>query len=340
MQIARCVAPTVLLLMLGVPLAAQSSREDDILAIVDGKSITGSDVERALGQNLARLQEQIHALKARQLETAIEDQLFAQEAERRGTSVETLLRAEISSKVAPVTEADISAFYEQNRAQLPRDLDTYRSQIAAHLIGQNAAARRQAFANELRGRAKVVVLLKPPPVFRAELVVGDAPVRGPSTAPVTIVEFGDFHCPFCKNVQPVVLQILAKYGGKVRLAYKDFPLDSVHPQARAAAEAARCAGDQNKFWEFHDKLYAGAADGSTATMKRYAEEIGVGDVAAFEACVVARKHQTPVQQDAQEGAKLGVTGTPGFFINGRLLSGAQPLEAFIRVIDDELARVQ
>ena len=100
-------------------------------------------------------------------------------------------------------------------------------------------------------------MLAAPKVFDPKLTVAGAFAKGSATAPVTVVEFSDFHCPFCKRVQPVVTQLLAKYGDKVRLVYKDFPLDSLHPQARAASEAARCAGEQGKFWEFHDKVYAG-----------------------------------------------------------------------------------
>jgi protein-disulfide isomerase len=120
------------------------------------------------------------------------------------------------------------------------------------------------------------------------------------------------------------------------MVYRDFPLDRLHPQARAAAEAARCAGEQGKFWEFHDKIYAGDPDGAGPTMQLYAQQLDL-DAAKFEACRSTRKFQAQVQADVVEGIKLGVSGTPAFFINGRFLWGAQPLEAFTKIIEEELA---
>ena len=161
-------------------------------------------------------------------------------------------------------------------------------------------------------------------------------MRGSAAAPVTIVEFSDFHCPFCRRVQPVLVQLLQKYRDRVRLVYKDMPIDSLHPQARGVAEAARCAAEQGRFWEFHDRVYANPPDGSDTTMQRYALESGA-DVARFESCRTTRRFQAEVEKDAREGTALGIDGTPGFYINGRFLSGAQPIESFTRIIDDELS---
>jgi protein-disulfide isomerase len=153
---------------------------------------------------------------------------------------------------------------------------------------------------------------------------------------VTLIEFSDFHCPFCRKVQPTLVELMARYGDRLRLVYKDMPLDNLHPQARATAEAARCAAEQGRFWEYHDKIYANAVDGSPAALQRFAQEAGL-DAARFESCRASRKYQTGVQKDVQEGTLLGISGTPGFFINGRFVSGAQPIEVFTRIIDEELA---
>jgi protein-disulfide isomerase len=153
---------------------------------------------------------------------------------------------------------------------------------------------------------------------------------------VTLVEFSDFHCPFCKRARATLKQILKQYPGKVRHVFRDFPVDGLHPQARRAAEAARCARDQGKFWEYHDALFAGPPRATPDDLRRYAEQIAL-DVPAFERCVAAGTHRAAVQRDYEDGVRLGVAGTPAFFINGRLLSGAQPLEAFVRVIEAELA---
>jgi protein-disulfide isomerase len=162
-------------------------------------------------------------------------------------------------------------------------------------------------------------------------------VRGPAGATVTIVEFSDFHCPFCRRAQPTLSELLTRYGDRVKLVYRDFPIDQLHPQARLASEAARCAHEQGRFWPYHDLLYANAPKASPDDLKSYARTTGL-ELASFEQCLSSGKHRTAVQNDIEEGARVGVTGTPTFFINGRQLGGAQPLERFVEVIEEELAR--
>jgi protein-disulfide isomerase len=153
---------------------------------------------------------------------------------------------------------------------------------------------------------------------------------------VTLVEFSDFHCPFCKQAQPTLAQLLERFPGKVRLVYRDFPVDTSHPNARRAAEAARCAHDQGKFWDYHDVLFKNAPKAGPQDLGRYAERVGL-DIARFERCVSDRLHRGTVQRDVEDGFRLGITATPTYFINGRPLSGAQPIDAFVRIIEEELA---
>ena len=154
---------------------------------------------------------------------------------------------------------------------------------------------------------------------------------------MTLVEFSDFQCPYCKRAQATLKQIIERYPGKVRHLFRDFPLESLHPEARRAAEAARCAQDQGKFWEYHDVLFANSPSLATDDLRRYAEQVGL-EVPTFERCVSTGVHRATVQRDLEEGIRLGVNGTPAFFVNGRALHGAQPLEAFARVIEEELSR--
>jgi protein-disulfide isomerase len=167
--------------------------------------------------------------------------------------------------------------------------------------------------------------------------VQGAPFKGGERATVTIVEFSDFHCPFCRRVIPTLAQLESQYGEKIKLVFRDFPIESLHPGATKAHEAARCANEQGKFWPYHDKLFAGPSNASPELFKGLAKELGL-DAVAFETCLGSGKYQAAIKQDIEEGNRVGVSGTPAFFINGRLISGAQPLEAFARVIDDELAR--
>jgi len=321
----------------GSSFGADSSKNEP-LAEVNGETITTEELNRALGAKLAKLEEQIYDLKRRELDSLVEQRLFAQEAAKRKISIAALLDAEVTAKVGLVTEKEIDDFYQANKARIRGDEVDVRQKIRAFLQQQKLASQRELFVQSLRTQGKVVVHLQPPPVIRVQVSTEGAPVRGAADAPVTIVEFSDFECPFCKQTQPTLKQLLERYPGKVRLAYRDFPLDSIHPQARRAAEAARCAQDQGKFWEYHDVLFTQSPQLALEDLRRHAGQVGL-DVTKFDGCLAAGVHKATVQRDLDEGNRLGITGTPAFFINGRTLSGAQPLEAFTRLIEQELAGV-
>jgi protein-disulfide isomerase len=322
-----------------VPAGAQTPPKSESLAEVDGEAITAAEVDQALSVQLTKLYEQIYNLRRQKVEALVAEKLLAKEAVRRGISVPTLLDTEVTSKVGLVTEQEIEGFYQANKARLQGDEATLREQIRAHLQNQKLAAQRDAFVDSLRSQANVVVHLKPPPPLRVQIAVDGAPFKGSEAAAVTIVEFSDFHCPFCKRVLPTLAQLESRYGDNVKLVFRDYPIDQLHPGARKAHEAARCADEQGKFWAYHDALFANASKTNPEQLKTYAQEVGL-DVIAFEQCFSSGKYQTAVQKDVEEGMRAGVTGTPAFFINGRLVSGAQPLESFVRVIEDELARVR
>lgn len=317
------------------PVAAQTGTLSQPLAEVNGEAITAEEVEGALGAPLRRLERQIYDLRRQKLEALIGERLLAREAANLGISVQALLDAEVTAKAGLVTEQEAEAFYQANRVRLKGEEAKVREQSRAHLQKQKLAARGEAFLQSLRSQARVVVHLHAPPAFRPEITLAGAPFRGPAAAAVTIVEFSDFHCPFCRQVLATLTQLLSRYGEKVKLVYRDFPIDSLHPQARKAAEAARCAHDQGKFWEYHDALFANAPKASPEQLKAYAHQVGL-DLPSFDRCVSSGIHAAAVQKDVDEGIRVGVTGTPAFFINGHLLSGAQPLESFVRVIEDEL----
>jgi protein-disulfide isomerase len=181
----------------------------------------------------------------------------------------------------------------------------------------------------------------------ADVPVGDAPSKGDPNAPITIIEYSDYQCPYCQRYfQQTLPKLLENYveTGQVRYVFKDFPLNSIHPQAAKAAEAARCAaqvGGNEAYWAMHDWLFAGQREWSgksshVEVFKGYAGELGL-DQAAFDACLDSGRHAQAVQADLQEGAELGVSGTPAFFINGQPLRGAQPYAAFEQIIEKLLA---
>ncbi len=310
--------------------------DDAELAEVNGQSILDSDLQKYAGREIAAQRENLYKLEKQKLDEYITAFLLTQEAKKRGVSVETLLNQEVNSKILSVDDDEIAAFYKLDKARIALDLDKAREPIRAYLRSQKIEAQKALFFKSLRAKAKIVTYLEPPPVFRAELSIAGEPFKGPEKARVTIVKFEDFQCPFCKQVQPTFKELLTRYNGKVRLVHKDFPLESIHPQARQAAEAARCAYEQGKFWEYHDTLYANSPKASADDLKSYAQQIGL-NVDSFDRCFASRKYKAVVQQDLNQGIQLGLTGTPTFFFNGREISGNQPLTAFEAIIDQELA---
>jgi protein-disulfide isomerase len=327
-------------LILAAILVSACQRGDGAkVAEVDDRAILASDLQKFAGRELSVQRENLYKLEKQKLDQYISAFLLTQEAKKRGVSVEAVLDQEVNSKILPVGDDEIDVFYKSNKARIAVDLDKAREQIRSYLHNQKIEAQKALFLKSLRSNAKVVTYLKSPPVFRAEISVAGEPFKGSEKAPVTVVKFEDFQCPFCKQVQPTFNQLLSRYNGKVRLVHKDLPLESLHPQARQAAEAARCAYDQGKFWEYHDKLYATSPKASGDDLKSYAKEVGL-NVDSFDRCFTSGKYKAVVQQDLNEGVQLGLTGTPTIFVNGREISGNQSLEAFEAIIDEELARAK
>lgn len=307
------------------------------VATVDGDAISLEDFEKVIGARVSLLQEQIYQLQRQRIEELITERLFAKEAARRGVSVTQLLDAEVTSKTPGVADTKVEAFYQANKDRLPADEANLRDKIRAYLVNQKLSAQRSVFLGQLCASADVKILLKEPPPYRATLNIDDAPFKGAPTAVVKIVEFEDFYCSFCKQSQPTIEQLLSRYKDRVKVIHKDFPIDQPHPGARQAHLAARCANEQGKFWAYHDVLYANAPNSSPDELRQYAVNVGL-NLAGFENCLASGKYQAAIQKDIEEGTQAGVTGTPAFFIDGRLVAGAQPLERFVQLIDDELAR--
>ena len=179
----------------------------------------------------------------------------------------------------------------------------------------------------------MTVLLEPPRVA----VESNGPSLGPAEAAVTIVEFSDFQCPFCQRAIPVLKELRERYPNDVRVVYRHFPLDSIHPRARPAAEASLCAHDQGKFWPYHDKLFENSAALADDDFRRYATELEI-DADRFERCLAERPHRETVETDLAAASTAGVNGTPAFFVNGIFLEGAQPASALVELVDAELAQ--
>jgi predicted DsbA family dithiol-disulfide isomerase len=305
-----------------------------VVATAKGLAITEADLDAALGSKLFSLETEAYNRKLQVLDDLIDTRLEAQEAVARKISVDELVKAEVSDKTPPVSDADVNATYERVKSRLPagKTEAELKSLIATEMRQRQEEARRREFHRELREKAGIRVLLDPPRLSVAE----GGPSKGPKDAPVTMIEFSDFQCPYCGRVAPILKRLEDKYGDKLRLVFRNFPLP-MHSQAPKAAEAAACAGDQDKFWEMHDRLFAQQDKLQVADLKASAVELGL-DAKAFDECLDSGKHEAVWKDDQKEGDAYGVSATPWFFINGRALSGAQPYENFARVIDDELQR--
>jgi protein-disulfide isomerase len=301
------------------------------------QKITYGELSGRIGAPLADLEKKKQELLKRGLEGYIIEKLVQAEAKKRGLPNEdALLKAEVEEKVAQPSDADIQKLYDQAKAggQLPPEvtIDQVKPEIVKHLTDQGKREKAQALFNDLKSKAEVQILL-PQKRIQVEAI---GPAKGPEGAPVTIVEFSDFQCPFCSRAKTTVDDVVKQYGDKVRLVFRHFPL-SFHQEAPKAAEASACAADQNKFWEYHDKLFANQAALKVDDLKKAAADLGL-DTARFNECLDSGKKAELVKKDTTDGEKAGVTGTPAFFINGIVLSGAVPAEEFKAIIDAELSK--
>ena len=314
-------------------LACEGSERSEIAAELNGVVITTAELDTWIKESIFRSQTgtpaELYKLRERGLEALLQERAIELEASRRGVSPERLIELEVDA-LGPVDDEEIAAFYEENRASLGDDtLEQARDRIRSFLAGQREGKAQRG----LRERAEVTIRFEPP---RLE-VAADGPSKGPAHARVTIIGFSDFQCPYCQQALATLNEVLEKYPDDVRLVFRNLAIRS-HPRAYAAAEAALCAREQEQFWPYHDMLFANPRALEDEDLLRYAEELGL-ETERFEQCVAAGEYRGQVEAETSEARSMGITGTPAFLINGRLLSGARPAEDFYRVIDTELARL-
>ncbi len=312
---------------------AETPKPKQPVATVEGQTIYDEDLAPTVEGQLQPLRNQEYEIKRKALDNLIEQKTLEAAAKKKGLTTEKLLDQEVNSKVPEPSDAEIEGYYLAQKDRLNRPLGDVRAQVKQSLKQAKIQQARQDYLKTLRADSKVVVLLSAP---RIDVAYDPARVRGNPKAPVMIVEFSDYQCPYCHQVEPTLNQVLAKYGDKVSLSYRDFPLTQIHSQAEISAEASRCALEQGKFWEYHDQLFTASKLDKDALLE-YARNLNLDDK-QFGSCLTGEKYKAEIDKDLQEGKKAGVSGTPGFFINGVALSGAQGQDAFARVIDDELAR--
>jgi protein-disulfide isomerase len=343
----RLFATSVILLALACSTPAQQQAAapvptgSDVAARVGTRTITVKELDDRWRSDSptdqAQAVQQLYDGRKAALDAIVADMLIEQAAKAKGQTPAQYRDAEVKRRATPITDGQIAAFYAQNQGQMQgRSLEQMNPAIRQYLEEQQRASAFQAMVAELRKGGPAVNVVLDAPRYTVD-VAADDPVLGGANAPVTLVEFSDFQCPFCARVMPTLKKVKETYGDRVRIVWKDFPLTSIHPQAFKAAEAGQCAREQGKFWELHDVLFANQQALQPEELKKHAAAIGL-DLAKFNACFDASKYGERVQQQMSAGTQLGVGSTPSIFINGRLVSGAQPYEVFAGIIDDELAR--
>jgi len=314
-----------------------SSRSSEPLAVVDGQPIYENQLASEDQAQLQRMMQQVYSVKLRALHAVLDQKLVETEAKKKNVSVQDLLTSEVISKVADPSEDQISTYYRAHQGQMNRPYDEAKDKIRQGLKDLEIQKARMVYVQGLFQHAvnngELTVLLSPP---RIEMPVDAARLRGDPNATVTIVEFSDFSCSYCRKAESTMKDLLTKYPGKVKLVYRDFPLRQLHPQAQLAAEASRCAAEQGKFWEYHDLLFANYEKQNRDGLIENANTLKL-DNKQFEACLTSGRYKSQIDQDIQMGNRGGVVATPGFFINGTFVYGAQPPAVFEKIINEELS---
>jgi len=306
-------------------------------AEVAGQVITMQELEAPFLNRIHEMQQEIYRLKKQRLDQLVADQVLHKEAVSRGITVQQLVTEEVLSKGASVTDEEVEKYFQENRGRMADWKGTeeeLRDRIRSYLQQQKNLQGVMEFSKTLEPKYGVIVHLKEPSPPRTEIDVEGSPSRGPKDAPVTVVEFSDYQCPACRQAHDAVLKMREKYGNRLRWVFKDYPLKR-HKDAERAAEAAHCANDQQKFWEYQDLLYSTAEDLSNEILELLAGKIGLA-MDPFKACLDGGKHRAKVQKDIEDSKKAGVDRTPTFLINGKMYTGAIPVERFSLLIEEEL----
>src|SRR5437660_5340101 len=312
------------------------------VAVIDGQPVTYGDLEKDAGGKLRQAEikalTELYDARRSALDQYISKRLLESEAKGKGEALEQWFQKDFINTVPPPTDDEVKKFYEENKAQMGgQSYDQIKERVTNYLRQQKGREHLSKMIEELKQKHGVQISLSPPNLPRVE-VAAKGPARGPEQAPVTIVEFSDFQCPYCGREVPVVERVMKEYDGKVKLVFRHFPLD-FHPFAAKAAEAGACAADQgsDKFWKLHDKMFGNQQKLAVSDLKGYAKEIGL-DSSKFDKCLDNGEMKALVEADEKAGQEAGVNGTPAFFVNGIFINGAVPYEQFKDTVDRELKK--
>jgi protein-disulfide isomerase len=312
-----------------------SHEKSDVAAEVGTKTITIHELDESIKAKLAKIEGQRYEARKAKLDQMIEDVLLADKAKSLGIPKDDLVKREVTDKAKLPTDEDVQAAFDKLKGQTGGEtLETLGPRIKDMLATKALDTRRADYVRELRQEAKVTINISPP---RLDIDISSGHADGPANAPITFVEFSDYQCPFCGRSQDAVKKVLEKYDGKVHHVFMDFPLTSIHPFAMQAAVASHCAEEQGKYASYHNLLFEHQRELSADNFKKWASDLNL-DPAKFDTCLHSNKYDARIEKSLDVGQKAGIDGTPGFFVNGIAIRGAQPLEVFQKTIDEELSR--
>jgi len=342
----KTVAGAVALLLPGLATSVHAAASDvqtkpgtSVVAQVGDTQITEEQLEKQSAADLARARAgllharyEYYSAERNAVDKEIDQDLLAEEARDEKITVDELLKRHVENKIKNPSEETLRFYFLNINTDQPYSL--VRPKIVDRIHSLQEKKYTEEYVKSLRAKRKVTIILEPP---REEVAVGDTPVAGPSDARVTIIEFADFQCPYCRAVEPTLNQLREQYKDKIRYSYRDFPLP-MHPYAEKAAEACRCAAEQGQFWPYHDRLFTGDAESlSDAHLRSTAAELKL-DSDKFGKCLDSSKEQAAVAKDFDQGKSLGITGTPSFFVNGYYVSGAVSYDQLRELVDQQLAQ--
>ena len=300
-----------------------------VVVEIDGKKITLADFEQRRPTSLFQARNTFYQSERKAIEEFIDQYLLEEQAKKEGLTVEKLLERDVNSTLpADPSDDALRVYYEGVDTNQPYEV--VKGQIVESLRQRRLNKAKAAYVQTLRSKSNPVIVLTPP---RAPVTLADTPVRGVTTAPVTIVEYADYECPYCQQGQPALDKIEADFKGKLAFAFKDVPLP-MHPHAQKAAEAAHCAGVQGKYWEYHDRLFA-TQQLEVPNLKEHARQLKL-EASTFDKCLDSNETADLVKKGLAEGQNLGLQGTPSFLINGRFFSGNLSYDELHAIVEEEL----
>lgn len=282
------------------------------------------------------LKKREYDLKMERLNKLLIDRLIGAEAKKAGMSLDDYLNKKVTGGEIKISDDKYKKFVAEKHIPDSQINPQIKERIIAYLQTSEKQDLITAHLAKLTKGSPIEVYFNKPKM-QVAVDVGSAPIYGKPGAPITVIEFSDFQCPFCSKAADTVVELKKKYGSKIRLAFRHFPLP-MHQEARPAAEASLCMNDQSadKFWKFHDVAFKNQGKLDKASLEKYAKDAGA-DMTKYGECITSKKFADAVQKDIEYGEKIGVRSTPTFFVNGQLVSGAVPIETFSEIIEEELA---